>query len=263
MSPAEARGPGEGGGGLGNPTGRRFHAGAPPKDSTSWAASSLLVGALIIGLGWQTLTGVRGALQTLGVDSLAFDILLVLLGLAFLGLLVPAGRSLTAARIARTALAEGDLVGARVAMARSRSLAWTTIGYAGALALLLMVAQFMIANDLAVSRTFFRLPLIISSFGLVLDAFWTNVYIFCVAEVLVLVWGLVVAVARLAPGPAGQPIRLIATFYVDVFRGLPAIINIYLIGFGIPLTGLPIVNNLSQNTFAILALTLTYGAYVA
>ena len=51
--------------------------------------------------------------------------------------------------------------------------------------------------------------------------------------------------------------------YVDVFRGLPAIINIYLIGFGIPLTGLPIVNDFSQNTFAILALTLTYGAYVA
>jgi polar amino acid transport system permease protein len=264
MSPAEARGPGEGSGpGLGSPTGRRFHAGAPPKDATSWATSSLLVGMLIIGLGWQTLGRVRVALQTLGVDSHAYDILLVLLGLAFLGLLVPAGRSLTAARIAKTALAQDDLVGGRVAMARSRSLAWTTFGYAGALALLLTVAQFMVANDLAVSRTFFRLPLIISSFGLVLDAFWTNVYIFCVAEVLVLIWGLVVAVARLAPGPAGQPIRLIATFYVDVFRGLPAIINIYLIGFGIPLTGLPIVNDFSQNTFAILALTLTYGAYVA
>jgi polar amino acid transport system permease protein len=48
-----------------------------------------------------------------------------------------------------------------------------------------------------------------------------------------------------------------------VFRGLPAIINIYLIGFGIPLTGLPILKDLSQESFAILALTLTYGAYVA
>jgi polar amino acid transport system permease protein len=264
MSPAEARGPGEGGGpGVGSPTERRFHAGAPPKDATSWATSSLLVGMLIIGLGWQTLGRVRVALQTLGVDSLPYDTLIVLLGLAFLGLLVPAGRSLMAAREAKTGLAAGDLIATRVANAKSRSLAWITFGFAGALALLLTVAQFMIANDLAVSRTFFRLPLIISSFGLVLDAFWTNVYIFCVAEVLVLIWGLVVAVARLAPGPAGQPIRLIATFYVDVFRGLPAIINIYLIGFGIPLTGLPIVNDFSQNTFAILALTLTYGAYVA
>jgi polar amino acid transport system permease protein len=242
---------------------RRFHAAAPPKDATSWATSSLLAGMLVIGLGWETLNGVRGALQTLQVDSRLIDILLVVLGIGFLGLLVPPGRSLTSARVARTALAEGDLVAARVAMAKSRSLAWLTFGFAGALALLLTVAEFLIANDLAVSRTFFRLPLIISSFGLVLDAFWTNVYIFCVAEVLVLIWGLVVAVARLAPGPAGQPIRLIATLYVDIFRGLPAIINIYLIGFGIPLTGLPILNNFSQDTYAILALTLTYGAYVA
>jgi polar amino acid transport system permease protein len=79
----------------------------------------------------------------------------------------------------------------------------------------------------------------------------------------VLVWGLVVALARLAPGPAGKPVRLMATFYIDVFRGLPAIINVYLIGFGIPLTGLPIVKEFSQQSFAILALTLTNGAYLA
>jgi amine acid ABC transporter, permease protein, 3-TM region, His/Glu/Gln/Arg/opine family len=84
-----------------------------------------------------------------------------------------------------------------------------------------------------------------------------------VAEVLVLVWGLVIAIARLAPGAAGKPIRVIATLYADVFRGLPAIINIYLIGFGVPLTGLPILKDFSQDTFCILALTLTYGAYVA
>jgi polar amino acid transport system permease protein len=48
-----------------------------------------------------------------------------------------------------------------------------------------------------------------------------------------------------------------------MFRGLPAIINIYLIGFGIPLTGLPVLKDLSPESYAILALTLTYGAYVA
>src|SRR5262249_21522065 len=136
-------------------------------------------------------------------------------------------------------------------------------GFSGPLLRVLLVLQFLIANDLAVSRTFFLLPLISSSFWLVLSAFWTNVYIFCVAEVLVLIWGLIVALARLAPGAAGKPIRLIATFYADVFRGLPAIINIYLIGFGIPLTGLPLLKDFSQDTFCILALTLTYGAYVA
>ena len=113
-----------------------------------------------------------------------------------------------------------------------------------------------------------------------------NIFVFVVAEILVLVWGLVVALARMMPGPAGQPIRALATFYCDVFRGLPAIVTLYLIGFGIPTSGLPdliipAVYGLFADTSAmsaqelrdlsripvvwwcILALTLTYGAYVA
>jgi polar amino acid transport system permease protein len=138
-----------------------------------------------------------------------------------------------------------------------------TIGYAAAVFLVVAVAAFIIANDSAVGLTFFFLPLMRSSFGLVLSAFWTNVYIFTVAEVLVLAWGLVVAIARLVPGPAGQPVRAIATVYTDIFRGLPAIICIYLVGFGLPLTGLPIIKDFPPEWYAILALTLTYGAYVA
>ena len=94
--------------------------------------------------------------------------------------------------------------------------------------LVLIGAVFLIANDSAVARTFFYLPLIGDSFGLILEAFWVNIYIFVIAEILVLIWGLVVAIARLIPGAAGQPIRLIATVYTDIFRGLPAIICIYL-----------------------------------
>jgi polar amino acid transport system permease protein len=105
--------------------------------------------------------------------------------------------------------------------------------------------------------------LIQSSFWLILRAFWVNVYIFVVAEILVLVWGLAVAIARLIPGAAGRPIRMMATVYTDVFRGLPAIICIYLVGFGLPLTGLPFLGHWPPEWYAILALTLTYGAYVA
>jgi polar amino acid transport system permease protein len=129
--------------------------------------------------------------------------------------------------------------------------------------LILGIGLFIIANKVAVGFTFFSVSLITSSFGLVLKAFWTNVYIFCVAEILVLVWGLVVAIARLIPGEAGRPIRMIATAYTDVFRGLPVIISIYLVGFGLPLTGLPVIKDLPPEWYAILALTLTYGAYVA
>ena len=203
------------------------------------------------------------ACRALHQSGVLADAILLAFGLGATALMLPALRSMQIAGRAKTALGAGDLTAARVAGAEARGLAWYSFGFAGALVLLLIVVQFFIANDLAVSRTFFLLPLIFGTFMLVLKAFWTNVYIFVIAELLVLVWGLVIALARLAPGPAGRPIRAMATFYADVFRGLPAIINIYLIGFGIPLTGLPILRDLSQESFAILALTLTYGAYVA
>jgi polar amino acid transport system permease protein len=242
---------------------RRWRAAALPRDATSWAYTAVGVATLVVASSWGTLQGVRDALIALKQHSVLADAILLLLGLGALTLLIPALRSLRLAQQARAVLAANDIVAARVDSAAARGLAWYTFGFAGTLALLLLLVQFFIANDLAVSRTFFMLPLIFSSFFLVLKAFWTNVYIFCVAEVLVLVWGLVIAIARLAPGPAGKPVRWLATMYADVFRGLPAIINIYLIGFGIPLTGLPFLKDFSQESFAILALTLTYGAYVS
>src|SRR3546814_21114716 len=74
---------------------------------------------------------------------------------------------------------------------------------------------------------------------------------------------LVVALATFAPGIAGKPLRIMATIYIDVFRAIPAVLVIYLVGFGIPLTGVPILKDLSLTTFVVIALTLTVGAYVA
>jgi polar amino acid transport system permease protein len=248
---------------AGSAAGRRFGAAAPPKDATGLAVAALAAAALVMAASWAMLLDLRAALVTLESGGTAADAALVLLGLAAALPLASGMRGLRLAGRAKRALADGDLVAARVAAAGARNLAWTSFGYVGAQALLVVLVEFLIANNLAVSRTFFFLPLIESSLSLILAAFWTNIYIFLIAEALVLVWGLIIAVARLAPGEAGKPLRLIATFYVDVFRGLPAIINIYLIGFGIPLTGLPFVKDFSQESFAILALTLTNGAYVA
>ncbi|MBV9111255.1 MAG: amino acid ABC transporter permease [Hyphomicrobiales bacterium] len=177
--------------------------------------------------------------------------------------LVPAIGAVAKARRSSRSLTVGDLITARMEAAASRKSSSVALGLVASQILILLAILFLIANDLAVSKTFFYLPLMRDSFLLILKAFWINIYIFMIAEILVLVWGLAVAIARLAPGPGGRPIRLIATFYVDLFRGLPAIVNVYLIGFGIPLTGLPVLKDLSQESFAILALTLTSGAYVA
>jgi polar amino acid transport system permease protein len=242
---------------------RRFRAGEPPRDPTSAVTVALIVAALVILASWGTLRDLHAALATLKQNGPLVSTLIVILGLAALYPAIPWIRARKAAVESRRALASSDVIAARIAAASARTEVWICIGYAAAQALILLLIRFFIANDLAVTRIFFLLPQIQNSFYLILKAFWINIYIFIVAEVLVLIWALVVAIARLAPGPAGKPIRMIATAYVDIFRSLPAIINIYLIGYGIPLTGLPILKDLSVEWFAILALVLTNGAYVA
>jgi polar amino acid transport system permease protein len=236
---------------------------AAPKDTTRAAWIAIAIAGVMVLCSWVTLVNVRGALAALDITGRLPEAVLVLLGIGALYPLIPALRSLRLARRALQAVAAGDLVNARVAAMESSAARWVAISVAAALGVLLLLIQFLIANDLAVSRTFFLLPLMVETLPLILKAFWTNIYIFTISEVLVLVVGLVVAVARLAPGKAGRPIRTLAIAYTDTFRGLPAVITIYLVGFGISLTGLPYLKDLSPETFAIIALTLTSSAYVA
>jgi polar amino acid transport system permease protein len=188
---------------------------------------------------------------------------LIILALIPLLLFIPALKSAKTASRAVRFIQKQDLISARVATADSSNNAWFSIGYAIFTLLGFTALWFVIARDVAVGSTFFKLDLMLEKAGLVGQAFLTNVFIFMVAQVFILIWALVVALARMIPGAAGQPIRLLATLYTDAFRGLPSVITIYLIGFGLPLTGIPILGDLSPVWYAIIALTLTYGAYVA
>jgi len=96
----------------------------------------------------------------------------------------------------------------------------------------------------------------------ILRAFLVNVQLFLIAEVLILVLGLVLAVLRSLPGPVLFPLRAFATVYADIFRALPGILVIYLLGFGIPglgIAGIPV----DPFIWAVVALTLIYSAYVS
>lgn len=96
----------------------------------------------------------------------------------------------------------------------------------------------------------------------VVEHFWVNVQLFAIAEVLILVLGLVLAVLRSLPGPVFFPVRLLATIYVDLFRAIPGVLVIYVLGFGIPglgIAGIPVEPFL----WAVVALTLLYSAYVS
>ena len=96
----------------------------------------------------------------------------------------------------------------------------------------------------------------------VLDGFWLDVQLFLIVEVIVLVLGLVVALVRTSPAPALFPLRALAVVYVDVFRGIPTILMVYLVGFGIPaleIDGVPT----DPLVLGGIGLSLCYGAYVA
>lgn len=113
-----------------------------------------------------------------------------------------------------------------------------------------------------VQQTFFNLDEFTRSFPELLDAFLLNVRIFLIAEPLILIVGLLVALARGLQAPIFMPLRVLATIYVDVFRGVPTILVIFLLGFGMPALRLQGVPS-SALFWGTAALVVSYGAYVA
>ncbi len=97
----------------------------------------------------------------------------------------------------------------------------------------------------------------------VVGAFLLNVEIFVISEVFILILALVIAVVRQIPGPVFFPFRMVAVAYTDLFRGIPLILILYMIGFGVPGLGLAGISYLSDVTYGIIALVLVYSAYVA
>ena len=258
-----------------------------PRRADGLAVAAILYAGLCVLAAFGATGLIRTALEQLGAYSGIWQIVFWLMIAATAVLFWPSVRALKFSNSARVALARNDIVEARIDTAAAREYGWITFGWGAFALIILAFISFVLMNDVAVGRTFFLLPLMQEKWWLVTRQFLiNNIVIFIVAEILVLVWGLIVALARLMPGPAGQPIRALAILYCDIFRGLPAIVTLYLIGFGIPTSGLPdlfvphivgLFTDLSTMSVAevrtatripvswwcILALTLTYGAYVA
>jgi polar amino acid transport system permease protein len=113
-----------------------------------------------------------------------------------------------------------------------------------------------------IKESFFDGEVFEEAFPKILEKFWTNVFIFIVAEVLVLVVAMLVAIMRSLTGPVFFPIRLMAAIYTDLFRAIPTILVIALLGFGAPALQIRGVPD-SDVFWAIVALVLVYSAYVA
>ncbi|HYN75937.1 MAG TPA: amino acid ABC transporter permease [Candidatus Limnocylindria bacterium] len=114
----------------------------------------------------------------------------------------------------------------------------------------------------AVKETFFNPEAFAESAPKVLRAFLLNVKIFLIAEPLILVVALAIALMRGLRGPVFLPFRLLAAVWTDVFRGIPTILLIYLFGFGIPALGIAGLTK-SYLFWGTVALVCSYSAYVA
>jgi len=113
-----------------------------------------------------------------------------------------------------------------------------------------------------VRQSFFDAEVARAALPKVAEGLWLNVRVMVVCAVAIVILALLLALARTLRGPVFTPLRLLATGYVDLFRGLPLLLVLFLVGFGVPglrLQGVP----RSAVVLGAVALVLTYSAYVA
>lgn len=240
---------------------------ARPAVNTRLVSSVVALGlsGAIVAVTWASLIGFDHSFAD-GSPPAAKAVTSVL-AIAALAVPIAGARAVLEGLHARQLKTDGHPSDARVAAERAREMQWYVLGF-GLTALVVAFLAFVVgANDGSVRSVFFRWGLARKSFGGLAGAFWLNIRIFMATEAIVLVWALIVAVVRRIPGRAGAPIRFLAVTYVDVFRGLPAILVLTLVVFGFQLAKLPGLSMLSpkqqQFWLVVIALSLVYGAYVA
>jgi len=159
--------------------------------------------------------------------------------------------------------APGERQAYRAAAQRRRDRRGLAVAAASTVVVLGALAAFLVTRPGwdAFRSTFFDWDEFRSSFPSVLRGFWKDVQLFVVVEIVVLILGLLIALARTTTAAALFPLRLLGVVYTDVFRGIPTILMVYLVGFGIPALEDP---SLPSNPLVLggIGLALSYSAYV-
>jgi polar amino acid transport system permease protein len=203
-----------------------------------------------------------------GSARTAWAVGLVALGAIVTVVLVTCGGLAVARSLRAARLIPDDRVAARASGAAAKDWHLYVAGFGVTALVVGFLAFFLAANDGAVRQQYLDWDAIHEFLPTLWKGLWLNIKVFVVAEVLVLIWGLLLALARIFPGKAGRPVRFLAVAYIDVFRGFPAIITIYLVVLGFQAGNVPPFDQI-QNTDTKLfwlcttALVLVYGAYVA
>ena len=114
-----------------------------------------------------------------------------------------------------------------------------------------------------VANSFFSWDVAVQAWPRVFEGLLLNLQVLAVTSVAVLLFALLLATVRTLRNPVFFPLRLLARIYVDLFRGIPLIIVLYLVGFGLPGLRLEWLGRVPAEVLGEIALTLTYSAYVA
>jgi polar amino acid transport system permease protein len=153
----------------------------------------------------------------------------------------------------------------RRAFRRRQTLRSVLISIASTVALAVVVWLTLINTPgwARVQQTFFDPEVFVAALPRVWDGFLLNLRVLLFAVVGVLVFSVLLAVIRTLRGPVFFPLRALAAGYTDLFRGLPLIIVLYLVGFGIPGLQGSDGTRIPAAVLGTIALILTYSAYVS
>lgn len=138
------------------------------------------------------------------------------------------------------------------------------VAFASSLIFIALVLWAVLTSDAwpAVQSQFFNWDRFVEVFPKILSGFWLDIKMFLVAEVIILAVSLLIAIIRSLRGPAFFPLRALAVIFIDLIRGIPVILLILLLGFGIPALQLPGVPN-GALFWGLTALIISYSAYTA
>ncbi|MDO4913187.1 MAG: amino acid ABC transporter permease [Bifidobacteriaceae bacterium] len=151
----------------------------------------------------------------------------------------------------------------RIKYRRAQGLKSVAISIASTLVLVGAIAAFLLTSPgwKQVQESFFSPEYFIKSFPAVLNGLWVNVQVLFFALIGVAILGTLLAVVRISKTPVLFPLRVLSQFYTTVMRGIPMLVVLYVIGFGIP--GLGIFGRIPATTLGTIAVILSYSAYVA
>lgn len=112
-----------------------------------------------------------------------------------------------------------------------------------------------------VRESFLDVETALKSLPKILEGLWLNIQVLAVAVIGVGILGTLLAVIRTLRGAVFTPLKIMAAAYVDFMRGIPVLLMLYLVGYGIP--GLQLFDRMPPAFWGTIAIILCYSAYVA